>query len=53
MKALPYIAVLLLIVWAVLRLALLVTTGLLHLLWIVALVMIVSAALGKLRGKRT
>lgn len=43
------LALILLILWVVLRVALAVTSGLLHLLWIVALVMIVCWVIGKFR----
>ena len=49
MKAFIAIAVLLMIAWVVLRVALAITSGLLHLLWIVALVLAVLWAWGKMR----
>lgn len=51
MKGLIAVAVLLVIAWVVLRIALAITSGLLHLLWIVALVMAAMWAWGKVRGK--
>lgn len=50
MNSLVWLAVLLMIAWIVLRLALAVTSGLLHLLWIVAIVMFVVWLIGKARG---
>jgi hypothetical protein len=50
-KALIAIALLLMIAWVVLRVALAITSGLLHLLWIVALVMLVIWAWGQIRAK--
>jgi hypothetical protein len=47
------LAVVLLILWVVLKVALLVTSGLLHLLWIGAVVMLVIWAIGKLRGSKS
>lgn len=49
MNALAWLALLLVIVWLALRLALAITSGLLHLLWIAAIVMLVLWAIGKLR----
>lgn len=49
MNAIAGLAVFLLILWVVLRVALAVTSGLLHLLWILALVMLVFWLVGKLR----
>lgn len=50
MNSLIGIAIFLLILWVVLRLALAITSGLLHLVWIVALVMFVFWIVGHLRG---
>jgi hypothetical protein len=50
MNAIAGAALFLLILWLVLRLFLAVTSGLLHLLWIVAIVMLVLWLVGKLRG---
>ena len=51
MHSLVWLAIVLAIAWIVLRLALAVTSGLLHLLWIAALVMVVIWLFNKLRGK--
>ncbi len=51
MHSFLWIAIVLAIAWIVLRLALAVTSGLLHLLWILALVMLVIWIFNKLRGK--
>jgi hypothetical protein len=51
MKALIVIAILLVVAWIVLRIALAITSGLLHLLWVVALVMLVMWAWGNIRRK--
>jgi hypothetical protein len=51
MKGLIAIAILLIIAWIVLRIALAITSGLLHLLWIVALVMLVFWGWEKIRQK--
>ena len=51
MKALIAIALLLVIAWVVLRIALAITSGLLNLLWIVALVMLVMWGWQKIRPK--
>lgn len=45
------LAVFLLILWVVLRVALAVTGAFLHLLWIVAVILAVLWLFGKLRGK--
>ena len=50
MNALAGLAAVLLILWIVLKVALAVTSGLLHLLWIAAVVMMVVWLVGKLRG---
>ena len=46
------LAVLLLIVWVILRFALAITGVFLHILWIVAVVMFVFWLIGKLRGTK-
>ena len=46
------LAVILLIAWAVLRLALAVTGAFLHLLWIVAVILTILWVIGKIRGNR-
>jgi hypothetical protein len=51
MKALIAIALLLIVAWIVLRIALAITSGLLHLLWIVAIVMIAMWAWRKARER--
>lgn len=50
MRAIIAIAILLMIAWVVLRIALAVTSGLLHLLWIVALVFFALWVWDKLSG---
>jgi hypothetical protein len=50
MNALIGIAIFLLILWVVLKLALAITGGLLHLIWIAAVVMFVLWLIGKARG---
>ena len=52
MNSLVWLAALLLVAWLVLKVALAVTSGLLHLLWILAVLMFVMWAVGKLRGGR-
>jgi len=49
MNAIAGLAVVLLILWIVLKVALAVTSGLLHLLWIAAVVMMVVWLVGKFR----
>jgi hypothetical protein len=51
MKALIALAVLLVIAWVILRIALAITTGLLHLLWIGALILGAMWVWGKIREK--
>ena len=51
MNSLAWLAIVLAVAWIVLRLALAVTSGLLHLLWIAALVMFCLWIFNKLRGK--
>lgn len=51
MNIMAGLAVFLLILWVVLRVALAITSGLLHLLWIAAVVMFVMWAVGRLRSK--
>ena len=46
------LAVFLLILWAVLKLALAVTGVFLHLLWIVAVILFVFWLIGKLKGEK-
>jgi hypothetical protein len=43
-------ALLLLVAWVVLRVALAVTSGMLHLLWIAAIIMFILWIIGKARG---
>jgi len=50
MNVLVWLAVVLLIAWLVLKLALAATSGLLHLLWIAAVIMFVMWLIGKVRG---
>ncbi len=50
MNAIAGLAVVLLILWIVLKMALAVTSGLLHLLWIAAIIMLVIWLIGKVRG---
>jgi hypothetical protein len=51
MKALALVAILLMIAWVVLRVALAITSGLLHLLWIAAIVMGVVWLWNKVTGR--
>ena len=51
MNSLALLAVVLLVAWVVLKMALAVTSVALHLLWVAALVMLVIWAFGKLRGR--
>jgi hypothetical protein len=51
MKSVAVAAVLLLITWVVLRVALAITSGLLHLLWIAAIIMGVMWVWNKVTGK--
>ena len=51
MNSLALLAVVLLVAWIVLKMALAVTSVALHLLWVAALVMLVIWAIGKLRGR--
>ncbi len=51
MSKLLSLAVFLLILWAVLRIALALTGVFLHLLWIAAIILAVMWLVGKLRGK--
>jgi hypothetical protein len=51
MKGLIAIALLLMVAWVVLRVALAVTSGLLHVLWIVAVIMLCVWAWGQLKAK--
>jgi len=50
MNTLAWFALVLVVAWLVLRLALAITGGLLHLLWIAALVFLVLSFVGKARG---
>lgn len=50
MSKLLGLAVLLLIVWVVLRVALAITGFALHLIWIAAIILVIFWVLGKLRG---
>ena len=52
MNAIAGFAVVLLILWVVLKVALAVTSGLLHVLWIAAVVMLLVWLVGKLRGPK-
>ena len=51
MNSLVWLAVVLIVAWLILRLALAVTSGLLNLLWIIAIVVFIVWAFGKLRGR--
>jgi hypothetical protein len=53
MNAVAWLAVALLILWVVLRLALAITSGLLHLLWIAAVIMFVIWLFGKVAGSKS
>ena len=52
MSKLLVLAILLLVVWVTLKVALAITSVSLHLLWIVAVVLAVLWLLGKLRGTK-
>jgi hypothetical protein len=52
MNPLLWLAIVVVIAWIVLRLALAVTSGLLHLLWIAAIIMLIVWIVGKVRGKK-
>lgn len=52
MSKLLGLAILLLILWIVLRLALAITGAFLHLLWIAAIILAVMWLVGKIRGKK-
>ena len=47
-----WLAIVLIVAWIVLRLALAVTGGLLHILWIAAIIFLVLWLIGLLRGRR-
>ena len=53
MRMLLSLAVLLAIMWVVLRVALAVTSGMLHLLWIAAVILAIMALASKFRAPRT
>ena len=50
MNGIVWLAVVLLILWIVLRVALAITSGVLHLLWIVAILMLTFWLISKARG---
>lgn len=50
MNKLPLLAIFLLILWVVLRVALAITGVFLHLLWVIAIILTVLWLIGKLRG---
>jgi hypothetical protein len=52
MNPLLWLAIVVVIAWIVLRLALAVTSGVLHLLWIAAIIMLIVWIVGKVRGKK-
>ena len=52
MSKLLVLAILLLVVWVVLKVALAITSVTLHLLWIVAIILAVLWLVGKLRGNK-
>ncbi len=52
MNLIAWLAMTLLVVWLVLRIALAVTSGALHLLWIAAVVMFVVWVFGRFRGAK-
>lgn len=52
MNNIIYIAIVLVVLWLVLRLALALTSGLLHLLWIAALVMLAIWLWNKFTGRK-
>jgi hypothetical protein len=52
MSKLLLLAVVLLIIWVVLRVALAITGAFLHLFWIIAVILAVLWLIGKLRGSK-
>ncbi|MEZ0276037.1 MAG: hypothetical protein ACAH88_14110 [Roseimicrobium sp.] len=50
--SLIWLALTLMVVWVVLKIALAITSGLLHLLWIAAIIFAVFWIFGQLTGKR-
>ena len=52
MSKLLVLAILLLVVWVVLKVALAITSVSLHLLWIVAIVLAILWVVGKIRGPK-
>lgn len=52
MNALAWFALILFVVWLVLKLALAITSGLLHLVWLAAVVMLVMWLFNKVRGSK-
>jgi hypothetical protein len=52
MSKLLSLAVLLLIIWVILKVALAVTGAFLHVLWIIAVVLIILWIVGKIRGTK-
>jgi hypothetical protein len=51
MNSLVWLALVAVIIWIVLRVALAITSGILHLLWIAAIIMFVMWLYHKVRGK--
>jgi len=51
MNSLVWLALVLLVAWIVLKLVVAVTSGLLHLLWVAAVIMFILWLVGKVRGK--
>jgi hypothetical protein len=52
MSKLLGLAIFLVILWVILRIALALTSGLLHLIWIAAIIAAILWVIGKLRGTR-
>ena len=52
MNSLVWLAIVAVVIWIVLRVALAITSGILHLLWIAAIIMFVMWLYHKVRGKK-
>jgi hypothetical protein len=52
MNSLLWLAIVIVIAWIILRLVLAVTSGLIHLLWVAAIIMLIMWVIGKVRGRR-
>lgn len=53
MKTFLWLAIFLVIAWVVLRVALAITSGVLHLLWIAAVLFFIMSLVSKFRASRT